>query len=57
MPALVSNVLSDSIAEELDIQKGDIILSIDGVKMQDMIDYQILVTILKYYSCQHGELI
>ena len=42
MPALVSNVLSDSIAEELDIQKGDIILSIDGVKMQDMIDYQYL---------------
>ena len=38
MPALVSDVIQGSIAEELEIQKGDIILSIDGEKMQDMID-------------------
>ena len=42
MPALVSDVLEGSIAEELEIKKGDIILSIDGEKMQDMIDYKFL---------------
>lgn len=39
MPALVDCVLENSIAEELEIEKGDEILSIDGCKMQDMIDY------------------
>ena len=39
MPALVSDVLKGSIAEELQIEKGDEILSIDGEKMSDMIDY------------------
>ena len=33
MPALVSDVLPDSIAEELQIEKGDVILSIGGMKM------------------------
>ena len=42
MPALVSDVIDGSIAEELEISKGDIILSIDGEKMQDMIDYKFL---------------
>ena len=42
MPATVSDVLQDSIAEELELKKGDVILSIDGNKMQDMIDYQFL---------------
>ena len=42
MPALVSDVIESSIADELEIKKGDIILSIDGTKMQDMIDYQFL---------------
>ena len=42
MPALVSDVISGSIAEELEIAKGDVILSIDGEKMQDMIDYKFL---------------
>lgn len=39
MPATVNSVLKNSIAEELEVQKGDEILSIDGIKMQDMIDY------------------
>lgn len=39
MPAIVNSVLEGSIAQELEIQKGDEILSIDGVKMLDMIDY------------------
>lgn len=42
MPALVSDIKPDSIAEELGISQGDIILSIDGEKMQDMIDYNFL---------------
>ena len=42
MPALVSDVLEGSIAKDLGIKKGDIILSIDNTKMQDMIDYQFL---------------
>lgn len=39
MPAIVNSVLEGSIAQELELQKGDEILSIDGVKMLDMIDY------------------
>ena len=42
MPALVSDIITGSIAEELEISKGDILLSIDGEKMQDMIDYKFL---------------
>lgn len=39
MPATVNSVLQNSIAQEIGIQKGDEILSVDGVKMLDMIDY------------------
>ena len=39
MPAIVNSVIDGSIAQELELQKGDEILSIDGVKMLDMIDY------------------
>lgn len=39
MPAKISEVLSGSIAEELEIESGDILLSIDGNALQDMIDY------------------
>lgn len=39
MPAIVNSILNNSIAEELEIEKGDEILSVDGKKMQDMIDY------------------
>jgi len=42
MPALVSDITPYSIAEELGIEKGDILISIDGKKMQDMIDYNYL---------------
>lgn len=42
MPATVSEVLENSIAQELEIQSGDEILSIDDVKMQDMIDYNFM---------------
>ena len=42
MPAIVSSVIEGSIAEELEIQSGDEILSIDDTKMLDMIDYNFL---------------
>lgn len=42
MAALVSDICPNSIAEELGIERGDIILSIDGETMQDMIDYKFL---------------
>lgn len=42
MPAIVSSVVEGSIAEELEIQSGDEILSIDDTKMQDMIDYNFM---------------
>lgn len=39
MPAIVSEVVKGSIAEELEIEQGDEIVSIDGSVMLDMIDY------------------
>ena len=42
MPAIVSDVIQGSIAEELEISKGDVILSIDETPMADMIDYNFL---------------
>lgn len=42
MPAVVSDVVKNSIAEEIEIQTGDEIISIDGQKMSDMIDYNFL---------------
>ncbi len=39
MGAIVDSVIENSIAQELEIEKGDEILSIDGNKMTDMIDY------------------
>ncbi|MGN0030387.1 MAG: DUF512 domain-containing protein [Candidatus Gastranaerophilaceae bacterium] len=39
MPAVVNSVIEGSIAQELEIQKGDIILTVDGNTMSDMIDY------------------
>lgn len=42
MPAIVSKVEKNSIAEELEIQAGDEILSIDEQKMTDLIDYNFL---------------
>lgn len=39
MPAIVNSVLEGSIAQELELEKGDEILSIDGCEMLDMIDY------------------
>ena len=42
MPAKISGVISDSIAEELELAEGDELISIDGEIPQDMIDYNYL---------------
>lgn len=42
MPAIISSIIPESIAEELELEEGDILLSIDGEKLQDMIDYKFL---------------
>lgn len=43
MSAIISEVLKDSIAEELEFQKGDELVSINGEKPQDMIDYRYMM--------------
>ena len=43
MSAIVSGIQKDSIAEELGIEPGDIILSVDGVELADLIDYRFYV--------------
>ena len=43
MPAVISEILNGSIAQELDFQAGEKIISINGEKPQDMIDYKYLV--------------
>ncbi len=42
MPATVNSVVENSIASEIGICTGDEIVSVDGTKMQDMIDYNFL---------------
>ena len=42
MPAIVSKININSIAEELELQPGDEILSIDEQKITDLIDYNFL---------------
>lgn len=42
MPAIISKTEKDSIAEELEIEAGDEILSIDGEKLSDLIDYNFM---------------
>ena len=43
MPAKISGVVENSIAEELELAEGDLLLSIDGETPQDMIDYNFYV--------------
>lgn len=43
MSAVISEILEDSIAQELEFEKGDKILSINGEKPQDMIDYRYMM--------------
>lgn len=55
MSAIVDSVLEGSIAQELEIKKGDEIVSVDGNIMTDMIDYNFymkseLVTIIVKHS-------
>lgn len=40
MPAVITSIEKDSIAQELEIQAGSELLSINGVKLKDYIEYQ-----------------
>lgn len=40
---IIKNILPDSIAEELGIEAGDILLQIDGIDIEDIFDYQYLI--------------
>ena len=43
-PALIESIDKDSIAEEIGFEAGDSIISINGHKPRDLIDYQILIS-------------
>jgi len=43
MSAEVSGVISGSIAEEIGLKKGDLLMSINGMEPQDIIDYRYLI--------------
>ena len=43
-PAEIESVEHDSIAEEIGLESGDSIISINGKKPRDLIDYQILIS-------------
>lgn len=44
MTAKIADIVQDSIAEELDIQKGDVLLKINGISPCDYIDYKYLIS-------------
>lgn len=44
MPAIISKVIPSSIAEDLELSAGDIILKINEKEPQDLIDYQFLTS-------------
>lgn len=43
MGACIADIIEDSIAEEIGLEKGDIILSINGKEINDILDYQFYV--------------
>ena len=43
-PAEIESVENKSIAEEIGLESGDSIISINGKKPRDLIDYQILIS-------------
>ncbi|HHW30402.1 MAG TPA: DUF512 domain-containing protein [Clostridiaceae bacterium] len=57
--AIVSHVLPGSIAEESGIEAGDIVVSVNGVKIEDVFDYRFLITnenIVLEVLKKHGEI-
>tara|TARA_Y100001968_G_scaffold242381_1_gene226019 strand:- start:299 stop:1705 length:1407 start_codon:yes stop_codon:yes gene_type:complete len=44
MPALIESVEADSIGEALGLEAGDKLLSINGIKPRDLIDYKFLIS-------------
>ncbi|KGM96091.1 Fe-S oxidoreductase [Clostridium novyi A str. 4552] len=55
----ISKVLADSIAEEVEIEAGDRLLSINGTKVKDIIDYKYLIVddyVVIEIEKKHGEI-
>ena len=44
MNAKIKSILPNSLAEELGIEVGDIILSINGTEVKDIIDFRFLMS-------------
>lgn len=42
-PAKITGVIPDSIAAEIGFEAGDALVSINGERLQDLIDYQFFV--------------
>ena len=40
---MIKQVLDGSIAEELELEAGDALLSVSGVEIEDLFDYQFLI--------------
>ena len=43
MPAEIKHVESGSIAEEIGLEKGDVIAKINGIPIKDVLDYRYLI--------------
>lgn len=62
MPAIVDSVIEGSIAQELEIQKGDELVTIDGQIMSDMIDYnfymksELITIVIKHPNGEEEEI-
>ena len=53
---VINDVLDGSIAQEMEIEKGDILLEINGNKIEDIFDYQYLVDLdTRMESVKQGE--
>jgi len=58
-PIAITNVISDSIAQEAGLKNGDLILSINGEKISDIFDYRFLIaneTLLLEIQKKDGEI-
>ena len=47
---IISRVLPDSIGEELELEPGDALLSINGQPVEDVFDYRYLTNLLRSLS-------
>ena len=48
---LIKSVDPGSIAEELELEPGDVLLTIDGDEIEDIFDYEYMIDSEEYYAC------